>query len=116
MLPAMRDERGDWNARGAPLRLRMSPNPEMDNGGQKEEQFEEEHVTQVQQAAVRQGRDAPTQAGDAPKREGWSWRQGEEPQAGDRDRPFGGAEEGGEGAAEEEFEEEEVQLNLSRSP
>ena len=78
------------------------------HGGQ-----EEEHLTQVEQASVWQGseqerreRDAPAQERDIAARKERSRRQGEEPQAGGRDRALGGAEEGGEGATQEELAEE----------
>ena len=49
--------------------------------------------------------DAPTQTRDAETREERSWREGEEPQAGDRHRTFGGPEKGREGAEQADIAE-----------
>src|ERR671930_2490726 len=52
----------------------------------------------------RRERDAPTEARHAEARQVGTWRQGEEPQAGDRHRSLRGAEEGREGATQAELQ------------
>ena len=49
---------------------------------------------------TRRKRDAAPQTWHVAERQGRAWRPGEEPQAGDRDRPLGGAERGSEGSAQ----------------
>ena len=53
----------------------------------------------------RRERDAPAQAWDVETRQEWSWRQGQEPQAGDRNRALRSAEKGREGSAQTHLSE-----------
>jgi hypothetical protein len=77
----------------------------------------EEH-SQVREVRVEAGgeHDAPPQEGDA---EEWKRTQGEEPQAGNRDRAFRGPLEGGKGptqARREEIHPEEVERSQENGP
>ncbi|HEX5970755.1 MAG TPA: hypothetical protein VFY85_02450 [Gemmatimonadaceae bacterium] len=74
--------------------------------GRTEEELQQAEVRQVSEQE-RQARDAQEEARYAEERKGPS-PQGEEPRAGDRDRPLRGAREGRQGAAEEVQQPEEV--------
>src|SRR6476661_6728384 len=92
--------------------------PRSDYGGEKavgrqKEKLEQEKVREGREQTRRE-RDAPTQARNAEERTRWKGRNGEEPQAGHRHRAFGGAQERGEGPAQEGWTEEEPPVIFAR--
>src|SRR5579862_8166889 len=81
-----------------------SDEQEAKHGTKEIELAEEIERTQIRQESAedRGKRDAAAQARHLEIRQRRKRRQGEEPQAGDRDRSFGGAQEGREGPSQEE--------------